>query len=258
MQDSNTSKYWRGRFGKSMPTVNYSGREWGVEPEKKTRHEGGVKTASRGAMELTRDNTVVYSSSHAYVDTSGNVQILRCACKPERAAQRRHRCQGCRCLGDCTLSCGCQGRCWLPPPTSLATDATSTDNTAAVNIGTRRRRHNGRGGSTANRERGGSAALRPGSEANGARKAPGVDVNHTHGGAPFWRDGGRVMGEGSDPRTDPTSRNCSDGEGDGPSQDESKFSAGIWIGDSDSECSGSEGEDSASEAGKDHDDEFVF
>ncbi|CAN0017390.1 unnamed protein product [Sphacelaria rigidula] len=133
----------------------------------------------------------MYLSSHAYVDTSGNVQTLRCTCKPERAAQRRHRCRGCRCLGNCTLSCGCQGRCILPPPTSPATDATFTDNTAAVNIDAHRRRHNGRGGSTANRGRSGSAgkhgrggsaasdgrdgsaALRPTGEVNGARKAPG-------------------------------------------------------------------------------------
>ncbi|CAM9992803.1 unnamed protein product, partial [Sphacelaria rigidula] len=88
----------------------------GVEPEKKTHHKGGVKAASRGAVELTRDNTVVFLSSHTYVDTSGIVRTLRCASKPERAAQRRHRCRDCRCLGNCTLSCGCQGRCFLPPP----------------------------------------------------------------------------------------------------------------------------------------------
>ena len=77
-----------------MPTVNFNGRGWGVEPEKMSCHKGGVKARSRGTVELTRDNIVVYLSSQTYVDTSGNVRALIYACMPERAALRGHRCQG--------------------------------------------------------------------------------------------------------------------------------------------------------------------
>ena len=87
-------EYWAGAFGKSIPTVNFNGREWRVEPEMKSYHKGGVKAQIRGTVELTRDDVDVYLSSQTYVDTSGNVRALICACKPERAALRGHWCQG--------------------------------------------------------------------------------------------------------------------------------------------------------------------
>ena len=66
-----------------MPTVNFTGRGWGVEPEKKSYHKSEVKASSRWTVELTRDNIVICLSSQTYVDTSGNIRTLRCARKPE-------------------------------------------------------------------------------------------------------------------------------------------------------------------------------
>ena len=74
-------EYWAGVFGKSMPTVNFNGRGWGVE--KKRYHKSEVKAPSRWTVELTRDNIVIYLLSQTYVDTSGNVRTRRCARKPE-------------------------------------------------------------------------------------------------------------------------------------------------------------------------------
>lgn len=56
-------------------------------------------------MELARENIAVYLSSHTFIETSGDLQTFRCSCNPEKAA-RKHRCQSCKCLGNCTLSCG--------------------------------------------------------------------------------------------------------------------------------------------------------
>ncbi|CAM9979479.1 unnamed protein product [Sphacelaria rigidula] len=91
-------EYWRGAFGIEVPAVNFNGRGWGVEPEKKTHHKGGVKAASRGEVKLTRDNIVLNLSSHTYVDTFRNVNTLRCACNPEKVGNRGHRRQKCECL----------------------------------------------------------------------------------------------------------------------------------------------------------------
>lgn len=62
-------------------------------------------------VELIRDNTVLILSSHSYVDVSVHVRSLRCNCESEKAA-RRHRSRSCKCLENCTPSCGCNGRCF--------------------------------------------------------------------------------------------------------------------------------------------------
>lgn len=110
-------EYFGGAFRERMPKVDFNGRGRGVEPKQMTHYKSETKAASTGVVELTRDNFVVYLSSHTYVDRSGNPQTLMCSCKPVKAAQRSHICRGCRCLGNCTLSCGYEGRCFssLPP-----------------------------------------------------------------------------------------------------------------------------------------------
>ncbi|CAM9593334.1 unnamed protein product [Sphacelaria rigidula] len=108
-------EYWGGRFARSMSPVNFKGRRWGIEPERRTHRKGSVKSSILAGVELSRNNIVLYFSSHTYVDTYGNLQTLRCACNPERAATK-HRYRSCRRLGNCTLSFGCHGCCFLPPP----------------------------------------------------------------------------------------------------------------------------------------------
>ncbi|CAM9875330.1 unnamed protein product, partial [Sphacelaria rigidula] len=55
-------EHWGGRFQKKMPTVDFTGRGWVVEPQK-THHKRGIKLESREAEALTRDNIVIYLSS---------------------------------------------------------------------------------------------------------------------------------------------------------------------------------------------------
>lgn len=57
-----------------MTTVDSNRRGWGVEPKKKTQHKGGGKSASRGVVELTRDNIVEYLSSRTYAYVSRKSQ----------------------------------------------------------------------------------------------------------------------------------------------------------------------------------------
>ncbi|CAM9709168.1 unnamed protein product, partial [Sphacelaria rigidula] len=134
--------------------------------------QGCVKSSSTAGAELSRDNIVVYLSSHTYVDTSGNVQTLRCACNPERAATK-HRCRSCRCLGNCTLSCGCQGRCFLPPPPSRAAAANAAEETGDGQSGAPGRPRNERRRSTTKYAGGGSTASRGVEAASRASSAPG-------------------------------------------------------------------------------------
>lgn len=68
------------KIGDEMSTVDFNGRGWGVEPEWKTRHQGGWKPASRGVVEPTRGNIVVHLSSHT---------ILRCSCEPQESTQTK-------------------------------------------------------------------------------------------------------------------------------------------------------------------------
>ena len=77
-------------------------------------------------------------------------------------------------------------------------------------------------------------------------------VDSSRGKESSKQDGGAAAGGESDPGPDPDSRNGWDGSGDGSTEGGSKYSTGFWIGGSDSECSDSEGGDSASEAGEDH------
>ncbi|CAM9320725.1 unnamed protein product [Sphacelaria rigidula] len=327
-------EYWGGSFLRSMSPVNFNGRGWGIEPERRTHHKGGVRSSSTAGVELSRDNIVVYLSSHTYVDTSGNVQTLTCGCSPERAASK-HRCRSCRCLGNCTLSCGCQGRCFLPPPPSRAAAAKPAEETGDGQSGARGQSRNGRsrstvkhsmdesaasrgmgaasrassaagthvdttdgeeprrgaggelgGGahsgpdrisetagvdghageqsrngktrSTAKHVRGESAASRVRGAASGASNTPGALVGVTDGGGRYWPCGGEPGIGGAHPGQDPIGGYFSDGGLDEPVRHKLSSAAGIWIGDSDSECSGSEREDSASAAVDDHEEDFAF
>lgn len=74
---------------------------------------------------------------------------------------------------------------------------------------------------------------------------------------PCWCNGGKDMVEGSGARPGLISRSCCDDGSDEPI-DGSRYLTGIWIGDPDSECSGSETEGSALEAGNDHDNNFAL
>lgn len=132
----------------------------------------------------------------------------------------------------------------LAPPPSRATRATPTGDTGGVNSGACGRSHHGRGGSTAYCQRG---------NANRGSNASRVALHRTHSWEPCWHDDGRVVVGGSDSGSDSISRNCCGDETDGSIGRGSKYSAGIWIRDTDSGCNGSEREDSASEVDNDHD-----
>lgn len=66
-------------------------------------------------------------------------------------------------------------------------------------------------GAAASHGRGGSTMSGGGSEANGARKAPGAAVTSSCGRGSCRRNGGRVVGRRPDPGLGPTSRNFFDG-----------------------------------------------
>ncbi|CAM9988888.1 unnamed protein product, partial [Sphacelaria rigidula] len=187
-----------------MPPVNFNGRGWGIEPERRTHHKGGVKSSIPAGVELSRVDIVVYLSSHTYVDTSGSVQILRCACNPERTASK-HRCRSCRCLGNCTLRCGCQGRCFLPPPPSRAVAANPAEETGDGQSGARGQSRNGRSRSTAKHSRDGSTASRGMGTASRASSAPGTPVDTTDGEEPRRRGAGGEVRGGAHSGPDPIS-----------------------------------------------------
>ena len=88
-------------------------------------------------------------------------------------------------------------------------------------------------------------------------ETPRATVDSSRGEESSQRDGDGVAGGELDAGPGPDSRNGWDGSGDGSIEGGSKYSTGLWIGDLDSECSDSEGGDSASEAGEDHD-ELAF
>ncbi|CAN0084368.1 unnamed protein product, partial [Sphacelaria rigidula] len=249
-------EHWGGRFQKKMPTVDFNGRGWVVEPQQ-THHKRGIKLESRRAGALTRDNIVMYLSSRIYVDGSGNVWTLRCSCNPAKAPQRDHRCKKCRCLGNCTLSCGCQDRCLLPPPSSGATEATSSGDADSRNGGARElsifarggsAANRGRRGSTANRGRRGSTAYRGRTKASRATNASRAAVSVRHSDEPRRFGGGSVVGEGWGLGISPNSCYCRDGGHEDYNSVGSRSAAGIWTAYSDLECSGSETDDSATEA----------
>jgi len=259
-------EYWAGVFGKSMPTVNFNGRGWGVEPEMKSYHKGGVKAPSRRTVKLRRENIVVYLNSDTYVDTSGSVRTLRCARKPEG---RRYEVTGAR----LKMSGKFYAELWLPGPLLAAPARCPSDRRYSHRRFRRRkcrstppasygegRIHgepwNGRVSGEQWERQVSSIAWREGG-ANGARKTPRATVDSSRGEESSQRDGDGVAGGELDPGPGPDSRNGWDGSGDGSIEGGSKYSTGFWIGGSDSECSDSEGGDSASEAGEDHD-EFEF
>ena len=91
-----------------------------------------------------------------------------------------------------------------------------------------------------------------------ARLSLGPSINGSYGGETCRRHEGKLEGGASGAGAATTGLNCGDGGPGGPREGESNLSAGIWIGDSDSEYSRSEKVDSASETGCRHDDDFAF
>lgn len=112
------------------------------------------------------------------------------------------------------LSCGCHGLffCLRPLPTGgyVGAHRRSPDGMDGS------RANHGRGDSATNHGRGGSAAYRGRGDASRARMAPWAAAYRSHAGESYRRDGGRVMGVGSNPGTNLTSRNYHDGGPDGP------------------------------------------
>lgn len=234
--------------------MDFNERGWGIGP-KRSHDKGGRKSAGKGAVDLARGSIVVYLSSHTYVHVSGNLRTLRCSCKSAKVAQRNHKCRGRGCLGSRTLSCGCQGHCFLRPPPSRPTGAIPTGDASGGYSGARGRSYSGRGGSTANHGRSGSIANRRKGESNEVRSASGAAVHTSHGGDPCWYGGGRGVGwyngrKGPGSRSDPSQ----------PLRRRTRrvyrprveeFSRGL-------DWSGRERENSTSEAGNVHGDDFTF
>lgn len=105
-----------GGFRDQIPAVHFNGRGKGVKPGENTHHKGGGHSASIGVVELMRANLLVNLSKHINVDTPRNLRTLRLSSMQTKAARRSQRRRRCRCFRNCTLTCGCQSNCFLPPP----------------------------------------------------------------------------------------------------------------------------------------------
>jgi len=110
--------YWQDGFKEEVPTRDFKGQGWGVDPTLK----------NFASLDITKENCVMWLSEHSYVGSDNKTKTLVCKdCRPPTTGKPIN-CQRCRCkLNDrkCSLSCGCRDTVAGALRSMMATRATA-------------------------------------------------------------------------------------------------------------------------------------